>query len=543
MSAHEDRIKWLRDPANLADYAKTALTIRTKKAEFKTLEFNAAQQLAHERFERQRRVKGLVRALVLKGRQQGISTYVTGRFYQRASLNRGVNVYILSHEQTSTDTLFGIVDRYHRNCPLRPHVGASNAKELEFDKLESSYAVATAGSKGIGRSKALSLFHGSEVALWQNAKDHFAASVQAVPYAHGTEIILESTSGGPKGEFYDRFTDAINGTSDEGYEAIFIPWHMSPEYAIPVGPSFVLRDEPAEDGGFSEREYAELFSLSREQMAWRRMKQGELRDEGLFRREYPSSVQEAWSSAADDKRFVPPALVMRARKNKNRRGAGPLILGIDPASGGGDRFVICARRGSVVPWIRYRDHIDILEAFAWVKQVIDEEDPARVYIDAGNIGVDLITMLRAAGPKYVLIVRAVNFGGKSEFKNATPKLPGPVNRRAEMYGRGRDWLQAPEGATLPDEDAIEADITAPRLKPQLNNDFLLESKKEMASRGVRSPDLADGWVLTFASLEFIERWTEGPGEMAYGNFGHSDYVERDSPQVVDLPAGQYLWMS
>lgn len=538
MTLAAERIVQLREPANLPEYARSALTIRTKEGKFKTLELNPGQQLAHERFERQRRQKGLVRALALKGRQQGLSTYIAARFYQRASLNRGVNVFILSHEQSSTDTLFGIVDRYHRNCPLKPHVGASNARELEFDRLESSYAVATAGSRGIGRSKALSMFHGSEVAFWANAADHFSASVQAVPYAQGTEIILESTSAGPQGQFYERFVDAMRGSSEEGYEAVFIPWHMSPEYAIPVGAEFELSDVAADDGGPSEREYAELFDLTPEQMAWRRMKLRELRDDGLFRREYPSSIQEAWSSAADDKRFIAPMLVMRARKNKNRRGAGPLILGIDPASGGGDRFAICARRGSVVEWIKHRVKIDILEAFAWVRQTIDSEHPARVFIDAGNIGVDLITMLRAAGPKYVEVVRAVNFGAKSEFKFATPKLPGPINRRAEMYARGRDWLQAPEGATLPDDNEVEADIAAPRLKPQLNNDFLLESKKEMASRGVRSPDLADGWALTFASLEFIPHWSEGAVSSGYGNLDSSDHAEQPSYAV----SGSTSWM-
>jgi hypothetical protein len=111
----------------------------------------------------------------------------------------------------------------------------------------------------------------------------------------------------------------------------------------------------------------------------------------------------------------------------------------------------------------------------------------------------------------------VNFGQKSEFKLATPKLPGPVNRRAEMYSRCKDWLTDPSGASIPDDDMLEADLTAPRLKPQLNNDFLLEAKKDMKARGVRSPDLADAIVLTFATLEFIPSWSEPRQPNNYGN--------------------------
>ncbi len=523
------RLAHFRDPANLQVYAENCLTVRTKEGQFIALKLNNAQLLAHQRFEAQRLKTGRVRALVLKGRQQGLSTYIAARYYQRASLFRGVNVFILSHEQASSDTLFGIVDRYQRNNPLAPRVGVSNTRELEFDRLESSYAVATAGAKGVGRSKALSLFHGSEVSLWQNAKDHFSASVQAVPTAANTEVILETTSAGPSGEFYERFTDAMIGAGDEDYQAVFIPWHMSPEYAIPPSSGFVLDDEKTTDGELSEAEYAALHSLSLAQMAWRRAKIRELRDVAMFRREYPSNIQEAWSSASDDKRFVQSAFVLRARKNPMKRGSGPLIFGIDPASGGGDRFAVAARRGNVVEWVKHRNKIDILEAFSWVKSLIDEHEPARAYIDAGNIGVNLITMLRAAGPRYLEIVRTVNFGDKSEFKLATPKLPGPVNRRAEMYWRVKEWLSAPEPASLPDDDAIEADITAPRLKPQLNNDYLLEAKKDMKSRGVRSPDLADAIALTFATLEFISKWAEAASRNAYGNLTPEAYVPPPIP--------------
>ena len=535
------RLAYFRDAANLSTYAENCLTVRTKEGQFVKLRLNSAQQLAHARFEAQRLAIGRVRALVLKGRQQGLSTYIAARYYQRASLFRGVNVFILSHEQASSDTLFGIVDRYQRNNPLAPRVGVSNTRELEFDRLESSYAVATAGAKGVGRSKALSLFHGSEVSMWQNAKDHFAASVQAVPTAVNTEVILETTSAGPSGEFYERFTDAMLGAGDGDYQAVFIPWHMSPEYAIPAPADFRLDDEKTTDGELSEAEYAALHGLTMAQMMWRRVKIRELRDASLFKREYPSNIQEAWSSGSDDKRFIKPAYVLRARKNVRKKGSGPLILGIDPASGGGDRFAIAARRGNVVEWVIYRDRINILEAFAWVKHIIDQNEPSRVYVDAGNIGVDLITMLRAAGPYYIDIVRTVNFGAKSEFKLATPKLPGPVNRRAEMYARCRDWLEAPESASLPDDDMIEADLTAPRLKPQLNNDFLLEAKKDMAARNVRSPDLADAIVLTFATLEFIPKWAEAAKHNSYGDLPPEAYVAPPIPYGHN--GGPTGWMS
>lgn len=506
--------------------AQQCLRIRQKDTTTTPLLLNPPQLEFHKQIEAQRAAKGWVRAIVLKGRQQGISTYTAGRFYSRASMNRGVNVYILTHEQPATDTLFGIVDRYHRLNPLAPHVGASNAKELEFDRLDSSYAVATAGGKAGGRSKSITLFHGSEVAFWPNASEHFAASVQGVPLAPGTEIILESTSAGAGGEFYERFQDAQAGRGD--YIAIFLAWWLSPEYEREPEAGFQLDTSAANDGGMSEMEYCTIYlsqimpaDQALRKMCWRRAKISELRSEVLFRREYPATPSEAWTAPPGHEPFINSLDVIRARKRMGVEAIGPLVIGVDPASNGGDRFSICWRRGPRVLKVEYRNKIDILEAHVWVKRIIDEERPARVNIDAGNIGANLITLLKSDGEPYLTVVRGVNFGGTSEAKMARPKAPGPRNRRAEMWMRVRDWLSDTVEPSIPDDEALQADLVAPKLKPQLDNDFLLESKKEMKDRGVRSPDLADSLALTFASNEHFAKYHEPLALAAYGSMEQS----------------------
>ncbi|MET3526176.1 hypothetical protein [Phenylobacterium koreense] len=176
----------------------------------------------------------------------------------------GSDVGILTHEQTATDNLFGMVERYHENCPalVKPATGASNAKELSFPLLDSGYQVATAGTKATGRSNTIQMYHGSEVAFWPNAADHFAGSIQAVPDEPDTEIILESTGNGLAGEFYERSMDAMRGLGD--YELIFVPWFWEDGYRRPVPEGFSLDEE--------EAEYADLHGCDLEQMAWRRAK-------------------------------------------------------------------------------------------------------------------------------------------------------------------------------------------------------------------------------------------------------------------------------
>jgi len=123
---------------------------------------NPAQLYIHKKISEQETDTGKVRAIILKGRQQGASTYTEGRLYWKISHRCGVKGYILTHEQKATDNLFGMVQRYWNEAPkdYRPHLGASNAKELVFNLLDSRYEVATAGAKDTGRSGTAQYLHG-----------------------------------------------------------------------------------------------------------------------------------------------------------------------------------------------------------------------------------------------------------------------------------------------------------------------------------------------------------------------------------------------
>lgn len=59
-------------------YSKHALKVRTKKGEVKTFTLNGVQERFQKEVEDQRKRTGRVRKIILKGRQQGFSTYVSG---------------------------------------------------------------------------------------------------------------------------------------------------------------------------------------------------------------------------------------------------------------------------------------------------------------------------------------------------------------------------------------------------------------------------------------------------------------------------------
>lgn len=521
--------------ADLQYFAQRCLKVKTKDKRIIPLKLNRAQRYAHKKLEEQLRRTGKIRALFLKGRQQGISTYVAARYYHKSSLRRAVNVYILAHEQKATDNLYKMVDRYHDHNPLAPSTGVSNAKELEFDRLDSSYAVGTAGQRAGGRGRTPYLFHGSEVAFWQNAPDHFAASVQGVPDLPGSEIILESTANGPSGEFYERWQEAEAGESD--YIAIFIPWYWQEEYTREPEPGFTLSNE-AEEGHLSEAEYAEAFNLDLGRMAWRRAKIQELRSQALFDQEYPATAEMAFTNSGV-KSFISPVDTLKARK-RHVEGYGPLIMGCDPASGGGDRFAISGRRGHQQTFLDYRNKLKAPDAYQWCKSIILEHKPARFFIDAGNIGSSIIDLLRADDDIPKGVVRAVNFGSKSQAKMANPDRPGPKNRRAEMWERMRDWIEdEEEPASIIDSDRLQGDLTGVQEKGTMNNDLLLESKQDMKSRGVRSPDLGDSLALTFASLARIKDYVDKPAPKK--QYGNPD-MDQPSRPVMNTSGSSNGWM-
>ena len=309
--------------ADFLHYAENCLNIRTKKGSIVGFKLNSAQKFIHEALEKQLKQTGKIRALILKGRQQGCSTYVEGRFFWKVTHARGVRAFILTHLEEATLNLFKMMRRFFDYCPqmVKPHASHANKKELVFDLLDSGYQVGTAKSQGVGRSNTVQFFHGSEVAYWANAREHVSGVLQAVPDVDGTEVILESTSAGADGLFYEMCRDAAQ--EDSEYQLIFVPWFWQEEYKKTPPVNFELTKE--------EADYKCEYNLSDEQIFWRRRKIYELGSVWTFRREYPATIEEAFHT---DK---PGALWTRDTLAKNRvqKSALPqmqrIIVAVDPA--------------------------------------------------------------------------------------------------------------------------------------------------------------------------------------------------------------------
>lgn len=487
-------------------FAKICLKIVDKEGRVYPLILNNEQRILHKKFEEQLKTKGKVRAIILKGRQQGCSTYIEARFYWKlwkTKQGRTLRTYILTHREEATDNLFGMAKRYHDNMPshLRPPLSRSNTKELIFADTGSNYSVATAGGVEIGRSLTLHYVHSSEVALWPNAEMHVTSLLNtALSGAPGTESIIESTANGIGNVYHRYWQDAAKGKSE--YEAIFLPWFWHEEYKTDVPEGW----EPS--GEFLE--YGQVYELTWEQLYWAYIKNREAATAaGLphdkftpkFQQEYPANADEAFITSGES--FIPAMSILKARKPEIKiQGTGPVIIGVDPARTGDLVGIIdrCGRRAGERICETWEPGGNLVHLSERIAHVLDKIRPDAVCIDVGGNGSGVYDNLLEFG--YGGIIHAINFGSK-------PIGRGPTgdemyfNRRAEMYDNLRQWFNTEGGVQIPDLDTIQMDLTAIKVGPGAtrynnNNELIIEDKEKIKSRLGHSCDIGDALALTFA---------------------------------------------
>jgi hypothetical protein len=283
----ETRKKLLED---FEFYARNCVKIRTKKGTIVNLVFNQVQRRFAKLIIDQMTTTGYVRMVVLKARQQGLSTVITAWQYWWISQRKAQKGLVMAHEADATATLWDMYKRVHDNVPdtVKPHSKYNSKNELTFDVLDSALRIATAGGRGVARGDTLQVCHLSEVAFWPPgfAKANFNGLIQAVPDERGTAVFIESTAQGMVGKFREAWVGAANGST--GYVPFFSAWFESDEYtAFDVPEDF----GPTPD----ELKLISTFKLSPGQLVWRRRKIANSSPE-LFMQEYPATPDEAFIS-------------------------------------------------------------------------------------------------------------------------------------------------------------------------------------------------------------------------------------------------------
>jgi hypothetical protein len=492
-------------------YATTCLKIVPKSGGLVRFELNQAQRYVHVQLEEMLNTKGYVRALILKGRQQGMSTYIAGRFYHKVTHRMGVSAFVLSHKADTTEMLFNMTRRYHDHMPvlMKPTTKQDSTKALYFDALDSRYSVGTAGGKETGRGGTIHYFHGSEAAFWENDSQHLAGIFQAVPSGKnikGTEIILESTANGTENQFYKLWME------DNDFIKLFVPWFWQDEYSQMCPQGFEFTED--------EKAYQDLWKLNRHQLYWRNRKIKELGDVRLFSQEYPACADDAFLANMNDT-FIPHEDVTKAlnRELVPHDVYGPLIMGVDVGGMGTDKTAFCLRQGRRVTHLWTYHKLDTMQVVGKVLEAIQKHRPDKVFIDSTGLGVGVVDRLKELGYVTKGLIMGVGFG-------TTPiKEHMYVNKRAEMWGELREWLHGE--VQLPAYKDLALKILAPKYKVDSSGRIQLESKQDMRKRGVMSPDEVDSICLSFAFPVMSPELNIYAREKKVENFAQMSYNELD----------------
>jgi len=276
--------RWKNDP--LA-FIEEALMIYPKDADkgLISLKVNSAQILVVEEYKRQMKEIGYVRMIISKYRQAGFSTISSALIFHRTLFFKNTRAVIISLDKPTTESIFSMSKTFWENLPanIKPELGVSNKREMVFKENDSKFRLFTAGADNPGRGTTNTALLCDETAFFQNADKVMAGLFQSVALTKGSIIIINSTSNGAQGVYYDLWNKAEKGEGN--FTPLFVPWYMQEEYRLKCPDNLELTPE--------EAKIKERWALDDEQVFWRRIKIAET-STAMFKQEYPFTAEESF---------------------------------------------------------------------------------------------------------------------------------------------------------------------------------------------------------------------------------------------------------
>ena len=186
-----------------------------------------------------------------------------------------------------------------------------------------------------------------------------------------------------------------------------------------------------------------------------------------------------------------------------------VIWGVDVARQGADRSTLAKRRGSaLLEPVQWKNGFDNMEVAGWIMNEFlktpDHEKPFAICIDVIGYGAGVYDRLKELG----LPVKAINVANSAKDGKLYSRL------RDELWFRAQEWFNGE--VSMPDDPALISELVSVTYWYESNGKIKVEGKDDLKDRGLRSPDLADAFCLTFAYTSPINRLARKP-------FANQDY--------------------
>lgn len=203
--------------------------------------------------------------------------------------------------------------------------------------------------------------------------------------------------------------------------------------------------------------------------------------------------------ANEDRDVVIPFELVDAAVNRDVQvnPMAPMVWGVDVARGGRDRSALCKRRGNVVPEPVKTWHTDDLMTLSGhlmseYRAAPPAERPVDILVDAIGLGAGVVDRLREIGApaRGINVAESPAFDGGGRYRNL----------RTELWFRAAEFFQQ-RMCRIPNDPQLIKELSWPCYQPTSDGAKIQVEPKDVTRKAHqgRSPDVADAFVLTFAS--------------------------------------------
>lgn len=321
---------------------------RDEKEGFRGLyPFFDSQEILYEEYSKLEAAYGKVRAIVLKARQMGSTTFNCAYFFAKTIFTEHTNSIIVGQDEDQSSYIMGMYESALDFLPwwMRPRTKSYGTGQFrEFDERDEYLRTIRPGLKswiyadnarkptGVGRGKSFGRALLSELSFWENGSQLSKSLFPTMNTPDGF-YIMESTANGRNDFWHNLWRRAEAGKID--WHPIFIPFYRREKtYSMPILKTevFVLTDE---DKNLRERVFRKEGVLIKEEtFNWMHHKKEEFiatdGDDTMFSQEYTAEAEESFQASAVT--AFPRSIIRRySRMTKNPRWIGEIAY--NPATG------------------------------------------------------------------------------------------------------------------------------------------------------------------------------------------------------------------
>lgn len=244
-----------------------------------------------------------------------------------------------------------------------------------------------------------------------------------------------------------------------------------------------------------------------------------------------------------------PADWVQCAVDLDLKASGPRIAGLDLAAAGKDKSVYITRKGPVVSLPQIIP-VDSPSKAAWMASDLGKADRiATLIYDKSGLGEDIYPVLKEGDKKVKFdliglygqqrasdrLYDAEGLKGHEKFRNGRGEWWWEMRKRFErvyLHVNGKAQYDDDQMISLPsgDQDFINQ-ISSPLHVQAPNGKIGVESKREMASRNVKSPDKADALIYSFFNPKSVSAVVP---HFSYANSTNFHNFEIDFTRVQDL---------